>query len=770
MADRGAPDPLIAEARKRWQRCDEAEQKQRKRILLAKQFRAGDQWPSAIKAAREGASTQGKAAQPPRPCLVVDRLSQPVRAISNTIKNADFGFDVMPNGGGADLETAKIFKGYLRWVQNRARGESPVEWAADGAIEGGIGWFRLLTDYVHQTWDGDPNDPALFDQEVLMRRITNNLSVYCDPSAVMPTRSDAQFMFVTEDVARDDFMRRWPTVNVRGLDEFMSIGDRDLKGWVTKDIVRIAEYWRIVYENRTFYEDADGIHEGKAPKKSLRERIMRAATVKCDTINAVQSLEPGDWPGSHIPLIPIIGEELNVDGAIHLRGVIEEGMDAQRMVNYTYSGAMEIFALAPRSPIIAAAGQVENYKAMWDSANTVSYSNLVYDPIDVQGHLVPPPQLFQRDGTGIQAAVELMRTSEEAIKATTSTGDASLGNSHPNERSGRALQSLQAASDLANSNYPDNVRRALIYAAELIMEVAPRITRPGQLIQILGADDEPEQVMVGQPYQQGPNGIPQPAPAGVTPEMAQQKDNTFKFYDLNNGKYAVTATVGKANATKREEGAAAIGELIPHLPPEMAAVATPEYVEQLSFPGAQKMAEKLRKTLPPHLQDQDQDNPVPPQLQAMIAQMQQENQALKQAVATDQAKQQAQMQSAQIDAQVQTQKAQADAQVKMQIAQLDAQTAQMQADSTADKELALQVMKNAASIAIAHIAAASKGAAINAHAAEEAQALGASASEAERDRGMQREARSHEAEQADMDRGEARQAMTLQQQQPEAGA
>ena len=48
----------------------------------------------------------------------------------------------------------------------------------------------------------------------------------------------------------------------------------------------------------------------------------------------------------------------------------------------------------------------------------------------------------------LQAAVALMQTSEEAIKATTSTGDASLGNSHPNERSGRALQSLQAQSDL----------------------------------------------------------------------------------------------------------------------------------------------------------------------------------------------------------------------------------------------------------------------------------------------------------------------------------
>ncbi len=131
MADRDDPDTLIPEARKRWNRCDESEDAQRKRILTAKQFRSGDQWPDAIKIARQGGNAiQGMPAQPPRPCLVVDRLSQPLRQTSNTIKNADFGFNVLPNGGGADNETAEIFKGYLRRVQNESRGESPIEWAA----------------------------------------------------------------------------------------------------------------------------------------------------------------------------------------------------------------------------------------------------------------------------------------------------------------------------------------------------------------------------------------------------------------------------------------------------------------------------------------------------------------------------------------------------------------------------------------------------------------------------------------------------------------
>jgi len=194
-------DAILKEARQRWNRANEADEAQRKSILQAKSFRAGDQWDEAIKIQRSGSSAiQGQAAQPPRPCLTIDRLSQPARQVSNAIKNADFGFDVLPNGYGADDDVAKFYEGYLRRVQLNARDESPIEWAADGAIEGGLGWFRILTKYVHETWDGELT-PDAFDQEMDMSRIVNTLTVYCDPSAMKPTKSDAIFMFVTEDMA-----------------------------------------------------------------------------------------------------------------------------------------------------------------------------------------------------------------------------------------------------------------------------------------------------------------------------------------------------------------------------------------------------------------------------------------------------------------------------------------------------------------------------------------------------------------------------------------
>jgi|GEM_PF-2487228 len=655
---------VLAEARERWNRCDEAEDAQRKSILLAKKFRAGDQWPDAIKIQRQGSSAiQGQAAQPPRPCLTIDRLSQPARQVSNTIKNADFGFDVLPNGYGADDDTAQFYEGYLRRMQVRAREESPIEWAADGAVEGGLGWLRLRTEYVHETWTG-PVAIDAFDQELRMERIVNNLTVYCDPSANKPTRSDALFMFVTEDLAREEFRRRWPKASLNSLEEFAATGD--MKGWVSDDSIRIAEYWRVRFEREPI------TFQG-------HQRVLVTPKVEMFTISAAQVLERTQWVGSRIPLIPILGEELNIDGKPLLRGIYQEGMDAQRMVNYTYSGAMEIFALGNKSQFIVEEQQISQFQQIWQTANTYNYSYLPYT--NVNG--VPPPHRETSEAP-IEAAVALMRVSEEAIKATTGIYDPTLGAIDPRAHSGRAIEAVKSGSDLTTSHYPDNVTRAMTYAGNLAVEIIPKITRPGQLLQIIGDDDVPEQVLIGQPYilQQG-------KPVPLPPELQQLQAAGKKFYDLNKGKYSVTVTAGKATATKREEGAAALKDLIPHLPPELAMAILPDFVRQLSFTGSEKIATKLEKALPPQLQEQEEGGPDP-RLQAAMQQIQ----ALQQQIQSKQAEKMAEaqakgamdMQKTQVQEQAENQRTAAKLQADLTKAELQASTTLGVAQAKVDAE------------------------------------------------------------------------------------
>ncbi len=719
-------DPIIAEARERWQRCDEHEEKQRKRILAAKQFRAGDQWDPDIRTAREGKNAlQGVAAQPPKPCLTIDRLSQPVRQVSNQIKTANFAISVTPNGHGADDTTAEILKGFLRRTQNKAKDEKPVEWASEDAIVGGLGWFRLRTDYV----DSNPDPDAgieMFDQEPVFERVPNNLSVYDDPSAVKPVRTDSLFRFVTEDLAREEFKNRWPWADTRGLDDFMSSGDPKMKAWVSQDIVRIAEYWRVthVYELWVALDDGttrqlDYEHGKrlKVPKdvgglKVEAHRVIPRPLVEGFKINALEVLDELPWVGSWIPLIPILGEEMNVDGEIILRGMITEAMDAQRMVNWTYSEGIDILSRTTKSDITVPADAVAAYADIWQTRNVYNHAYMPYDQYDASGRELREPIRNQGEPANLQAAVEMMRISEEGIKAITGYYDSGLGATDSRVLSGRAKQAEIQQSELGAANYGAGVQMALICACNMIIEILPKITRVGQVLHLLGADDKTDKAIVGQPYRkEGGEVIP------LTEQEAQAlPPGVVQFFDPAKGRYAITAKVGKDTATKREEGAAALGELIPHLPPEMAAVATPDYVEQLDFEGSHGIAEKLRRALPPQLQDQPEEGSIPPQMQAQMQAMQAQLAEAQQTIATDGAKEQVKQQS------------------MLQKAQLDGALEEKRMSFEMQKEIALQKMKDATSIAVARIAASTKMADTHAGLAEEAIALDHEALQQQHDR------------------------------------
>lgn len=154
--------------------------------------------------------------------------------------------------------------------------------------------------------------------------------------------------------------------------------------------------------------------------------------------------------------------------------------------------------------------------------------------------------------------------------------------------------------------------------------------------EILGVDDVPETIIAGQHFMQD-KGRAVPIPAE---QASQLEKGVAKFYDLTAGRYGVTVDVGKSATTMREEGLGALGELLPSLPPPMAAALAPEYIAEMAFPGAQKLAEIARKTLPPQLQPQEDGGPNP-QVMALQQQVMQLQQALESKVAEKQAEAQA---------------------------------------------------------------------------------------------------------------------------------
>ena len=160
--------------------------------------------------------------------------------------------------------------------------------------------------------------------------------------------------------------------------------------------------------------------------------------------------ETKTWPCRWIPIIPVYGEDITVDGKRHLRSMIVDAKDPIRMNNYWRSAATEMVALSPRAPWIMAKGAAINPEE-WARANEENVAMLEYDP--QKGPNPPQRQAFDASPVG---AMQQALAANDDIKSVLGQHDASLG-ARSNETSGRAIIARQREGDVSQYHFTDNL-------------------------------------------------------------------------------------------------------------------------------------------------------------------------------------------------------------------------------------------------------------------------------------------------------------------------
>ena len=638
---------IIAEGRKRFEMCEEAEKEVRELALDDLKFRAGDQWPEDMKLRRKAAR---------KPCLTINVLPARERQILNENRQNKPAIQVNPVGDGADEDTAEILQGIIRHIEYDSGADAAYDTALASAVRGGFGYFRILPEY---------EDHQSFQQVLKIKRITNPFQVYVDPTAKEADYSDADFWFQFEDLTRDEYKQQFPDSELATLDDWKTVGDRT-PNWLSENSVRVCEYVYREYKKDTIVQVRNAAGETRTVSKSklpeklprgvkiLQERETEIPQVKWCKFNAMEVLEKTDWPGKWLGLVPVLGDELYVDGKKVLEGMVRHAKDPMRMNNVMSSELVQSIGLAPKAPFVAATGQTEGHPE-WDNANTENYSVLRYEPISVSGSQVPPPQRNVAE-PAIQAIAEARALFVDDTKAVTGIYDAQLG-AKSNEQSGTAIGQRKVQGELSNFHFADNLARGLHFCGLQLLDLIPHYYNRAMVIRIIGEDGKQSMVKVNQKFDQG----------GIQ-----------KIYDLTTGKYDVTVSAGPSYQTKRQEAVATmlqIRQANPHMPP----IYDDILFQNMDFPGHEEMAERAKKALPPGLADADPNDPqaqlqqTQAQMTQLAAQHQQLVAALNQAnevIKTKQIENQGKMQIAQMQEQNAFAMRKLDADVKLAVAEI----------------------------------------------------------------------------------------------------
>jgi len=505
--------------------------------------------------------------EPDKLKLCINKCPSEVDAIVNEMRASRPSINTDPVEG-SDVDASEVLDGLVRNTQKVSNADSAYDVAAMYQVAGGIGWIKVGLDWV----------PGTFNQEPTIGTVDDFASVYIDNLSTALDGSDMRDAFIVNDeVPIKEFEREYPNA--------AKVDFQSCKGWATEKTVRLAEYYYIEKETETLYQvdlagqitvmrqkDVEAYNQELAsalgPLNILQEREEEVNKVKWCKLNGQEILEETDWLGEHIPIVPVYGKMVFNRGKRYIQSLIDVLKDPQRLLNYWESFNTETGALQPKAQWTATAEQLEGYEDMWQDANKKNYPFLLYNSHEVNGMFVPPPNRQPPP----QLSPVLQSQSQIAlqhIKGVTGKvydeGQKTLGS-----ESGKAILAKDRRADVASFHYMDNQSKSIRQVGKILIDLYPKIYSVGQIKRILGEDGEAESILLDEQF--------------------------FK------GRYDVTVSVGPSYSSRRQE----FVESMAQLPESITQVCGDIILRNMDFPGAREAADRIKKTLPPNLTDDEQ--------------------------------------------------------------------------------------------------------------------------------------------------------------------
>jgi hypothetical protein len=521
------------------------------------------QWEDDAKQKRKG-----------RPCYTYNRVIGAVNQVIGDQRQNKPSIKVRGVDSKADPKTAEVFTGLIRNIENSSDAETAYDTAFKFAVAGGRGLWRVMPEY--ESDDG-------FDQCIYIKRVSNPFTAFCDPAAKDFCKRDAGWWIVSEKVSKDAFGQLYPDAEQKPIE----LGEYDSQ-WFLGDEMRVAEYWRRKPKLKTIALLSDGrtvdyTSDIKAVEDELaalgvtvtKKRQVRGHVIEWFKVSGCEILEgPIEYNWKYIPIVPVYGRTINIEGEEKWQGIVRHSKDAQRSYNYHRSTIVETVALQPKAPYMVTPKMVKDHEDMWRQANVKNYPYMLYnadpDSPTLKPAREPPPPVPA-------ALIQLTMQDVDDIKTATGFFDPSLGQ-RSNETSGRAIMARQREGDVGSYEFIDNLAKAIKFTGEILVDMIPQIYDTARQIRILGADGKEDFVAINQEVKD------------------EQTGETKLVHDLSQGKYDVAVTVGPSYTTQRQESAETLIALSGSS--QIVAEAAPDLIaKNLDVPGAEELEKRLRGIL-----------------------------------------------------------------------------------------------------------------------------------------------------------------------------
>jgi hypothetical protein len=603
---------ILLEAKKRFKVCQDWEANARINFEYDYKFANADsvnmyQWDNWV---------VGDRMQNERPCLTINKTRQHNLQIINDGKQNKPGVNIRPVGDEASFEAAQVFQEVVRHIEYNSCAENVYDNAATYQVDAGWGYWRVTVEKI----------TGSFDKEIFIRRIKDPRSVYLDPNINEVDGSDAWFGFIFDDMPKDLYEAKHPKWKDVGNSAF---NDDGYQGWITKDSVRVCEYFRksiepdkLVYfvlpttgeeigpikwsqlppDGKAMFNEIKA-RENNLPEedRTYKEQDELSEQIEHIKIAGNRIVDRKPWLGKYIPIVRLVGTETVIDGIWDCKGHTRALLDPQRIYNVNSSANVEFGALQTKSPITAPQAAIEGFEDYYASANKKNHSYLPYNHIDEDGNPVPAPSRMPAPQAS-PAYVQQMEIAQNEMMMVSGQYQAQMGENE-NAKSGVAINARQRQGDRATYHFIDNQAIAIRFTGKILIDLIPKIYDTKRVMRIEAKDNTIMNVTIDPeataPYEKKASG-----------EEGAKDDNNQQIVEVifnpNVGNYAIISDTGPSFATRRQEAFNALTQIAAQNK-EFMGIAGDILWKVADFPEAQVLAQRWRKIIPKNITGDEMD-------------------------------------------------------------------------------------------------------------------------------------------------------------------
>ena len=454
--------------------------------------------------------------------------------------------DFRPDGPTADQDTADMLDGLHRADSYRFKSQQARDNAAYEAFSGGFGAYRATNEWEDEA-DKD-NDHQRINPAAII--VDADQSVFFDLNARLYDKSDARFAFIRTALTKDAFCEEYGDDRQTGFPEGTTWKTRD---WFRPELIGVAEYYEREDVNDTLWilthalsgeekrlwasELEDGalaslVKDGWT-KRSQRRKRNRVHKYVLSGAEVLQDC--GLIAGECIPIVPVYGQRVFVDGIERWKGYVQDKMDPQRLYNSNVSRLAEINALSPReTPIFLSEQMPPELAQEWARANIDRLPFLRIEAVrDNDGNVVangPIGYVKPPDAPPVTAAL-LQIANQDLMEDMADGADTVKANV-----SAEAMDVAATRVDAKSGVYLDNFRQSVQREGEIYLSMARVVySEEGREVDTMSEDGDDGRETLGA--------------LKTDPKTGANKISN----DLQTGKYKVIASVTEATATRRDK-------------------------------------------------------------------------------------------------------------------------------------------------------------------------------------------------------------------------